>query len=141
MAIDLHVYANGSDPFIFSFGDVTLHVHSGAPPDASSTPTGPAAHGPVSVDQISATPRLIAYPTKTPVKAPIALTYVREVGEILPWLTAVESEPGHEGTRFRIDTISGSDRPEVHTLLEDLRGFGGQDVHVDIVGWNETGDA
>ncbi len=135
MAIDIDLYANGNDPFTFSLGDLTVHVHAGAPPDGPPAPPGPAATPqPAPVTTVS------VYPTKTRVGPPINLTYVHGADETRAWLNEVELEPGNQPVRFRLDTISGSHGPEIHTLLEGLHDFGDRNVNVDIVGWSEPGD-
>jgi hypothetical protein len=135
MAIDIDLYANGNDPFTFPLGDFIVHVHAGAPPYRSSPASGPAP----APEQAPVT-RLSVYPTKTRVGPPINLAYVQGADETRAWLNQVELEPGDQPVRFRLETVSGSFRPEIHTLLEGLQDFSDRGVNVDIVGWSEPGD-
>jgi hypothetical protein len=134
MAIELDLYANGNDPFTFSLGDLTVHVHAGAPPDAPNPPEPPG------TPPLTPVTRVSVYPTKTRVGPPINLTYINGADETREWLNEVELEPGDQPVRLRLDTVSGSPGPEIHTLLEGLQDFGDRNVNVDIVGWSEPGD-
>ena len=76
MAIDIDLYANGNDPFTFSLGDLTVHVHAGAPPDGS-----PPSRGSTATRQPAPVTTVSVYPTKTRVGPPISLTYVHGADE------------------------------------------------------------
>ena len=138
MATNIHLYANGNDPFIFPLGDFIVHVHAGAPPEEPSTATSPAPEP----DLAPITPRLTVYPRKTPVGPPIGLIHIEGVGEMQNWFNSIEMEPGDQPVQFRLDTMSGPSRLGIDTLLGGLQSFSDLDrgVNVDIVGWSEPGD-
>jgi hypothetical protein len=145
MKIDMHLYANGNDPFIFPLGDFLVHVHAGAPPHESPTvpelaPDSELPPPPEETPVMTVSFDPAKYPRPTPVPPPFGLVHVHGVDEIRGWFNEVEMEPGDSPVRFRLDTMSGPIRPGIQTLLEGLQGFGGREVSVDIVGWSEPGD-
>ena len=133
---DIHLFANGNDPFILPIGEYVFHIHAGAPPHIPSTESGPVAEAvgaPV-------TPIMSAYPHKTPIGTPMALTPIHGTDEMRNWLNQVELELGDQPLHLRLDTVSGRSRPEVPALLESLQSFSGHDVNVEIVCWSEPGN-
>lgn len=86
------------------------------------------------------TPIMSAYPHKTPIGTPMALTPIHGTDEMRNWLNQVELELGDQPLHLRLDTVSGRSRPEVPALLESLQSFSGHDVNVEIVCWSEPGN-
>lgn len=134
MAIDLYLYANGTDPFIFPLGAYTVHIYAGAPP---STASGSAAGSPPGI-QVTPTSGSVYVPTHIP--PPIALAYVSDTDEMRDWLNEAMQALADQPARFRLDAVSGPSRPEIGVLLEGLQDFGEHDVSVDIVGWSGPED-
>jgi len=137
MAIDIHLYANGNDPFTFPLEPYIVHVHAGPPPGTSGTAPGPAPSP--RPEPAPSQPRLWEYPTETPVGPPIRATYVHGAEQVRNWLSQVYMGSSDQPVRFRLDAVSSPFRPEIQTLLEGLPGLGDRGVNVDIVGWSEPG--
>lgn len=131
MAIEINVYANGNDPYTFTFFDLTFHFYTGAPPP----PPGiePTQVVPP-ISPIAAPIKLSAYPRMTDIRPPMELAIAEGEDEIKEWLNQVKLESKDQPVRFRLDTVSDPSRKEIQTLLEGVRGFRDSGAKVDIVG-------
>src|SRR6266852_4362710 len=109
MKIDMHLYANGNDPFVFPLGDFLVHVHAGAPPHESPTvpelaPDSELPPPPEETPVMTVSFDPAKYPRPTPVPLPFGLVHVHGVDEIRGWFNEVEMGPGDSPVRFRLDT-------------------------------------
>jgi hypothetical protein len=145
MGIDVHLYANGNDPFTFPLEPYIFHVHAGPPPPPPDPPLSPditstsSRISGVEYDVRPETTVISEYPTETPISPPIRATAVHGADDVREWLQQADLESGDQPIRFRLDAVSGPLRPEIQTLFESLHSFGERGVNVDIVGWSEPG--